>query len=69
MSDRSTLMGIRDYALLRRLWGNALRRNEVSQLNVGDFDEFKPLRSLAEIRGNILALEESSIESGHKILV
>ena len=37
--DRDTLQGKRDYALLRLLWGNALRRNEVSQLNLGDFDE------------------------------
>ncbi|MEG4218682.1 tyrosine-type recombinase/integrase [Microcoleus sp. Pol14C6] len=36
--DRTTLAGKRDYALLRLLWGNALRRNEISQLNVRDFD-------------------------------
>lgn len=36
--DRGTLSGKRDYALLRLLWGNALRRNEVSQLNICDFD-------------------------------
>jgi integrase/recombinase XerC len=37
--DRDTLQGKRDYALLRLLWGNALRRNEISQLNIGDFNE------------------------------
>ena len=36
--DRSLLQGIRDYALLKLLWDNALRRNEVSLLNYGDFD-------------------------------
>lgn len=36
--DRSSLNGIRDYALLKLLWDNALRRNEVSLLNFGDFD-------------------------------
>ncbi|NEP12018.1 MAG: tyrosine-type recombinase/integrase [Symploca sp. SIO1A3] len=36
--DRSTQIGKRDYALLKLLWDNALRRNEVVQLNVSDFD-------------------------------
>jgi len=36
--DRTTLAGKRDYALLRLLWGNALRRNEISQLSVCDFN-------------------------------
>lgn len=50
--DRSTLQGKRDYALLRLLWGNALRRNEVSQLNIGDFDpDSKTLRILGKGRG------------------
>ncbi len=34
----ATLKGLRDYALLRLLWDNALRRAEVSRLNVEDFD-------------------------------
>jgi integrase/recombinase XerC len=50
--DRTTLAGKRDYALLRLLWGNALRRNEVSQLNFGDFDpDSKTLRILGKGRG------------------
>ncbi|MGB3755001.1 MAG: tyrosine-type recombinase/integrase [Rivularia sp. (in: cyanobacteria)] len=36
--DRDTLKGKRDYAILRLLWDNALRRSEVCNLNVGDFD-------------------------------
>ncbi|AKG24862.1 tyrosine-type recombinase/integrase [Calothrix sp. 336/3] len=36
--DRETLKGKRDYAILRLLWDNALRRSEVCNLNVGDFD-------------------------------
>lgn len=36
--DRTKINGIRDYALLRLLWENALRRNEVSLLSYGDFD-------------------------------
>jgi integrase/recombinase XerC len=35
--DRTTTKGIRDYAILRLLWDNALRRNEICSLNVGDF--------------------------------
>ena len=50
--DRATLAGKRDYALLRLLWGNALRRNEISQLNVRDFDPAgKTLRIFGKGRG------------------
>ncbi|MCA1993003.1 MAG: tyrosine-type recombinase/integrase [Coleofasciculus sp. S288] len=36
--DRSTLKGLRDYAVLHLFWSNALRRNEVATLDVRDFD-------------------------------
>lgn len=36
--DRQTLKGLRDYAILRLLWDNALRRAELCQANVKDFD-------------------------------
>ncbi|MBW4449805.1 MAG: tyrosine-type recombinase/integrase [Spirirestis rafaelensis WJT71-NPBG6] len=36
--DLCTLVGKRDYALLLLLWGNALRRNEISTLDVGNFN-------------------------------
>lgn len=36
--DRQSLKGIRDYAILRLLWDNALRRAELCQANVKDFD-------------------------------
>jgi len=50
--DRTNLSGKRDYALLGLLWGNALRRNEVSQLNVRDFDPTsKTLRIFGKGRG------------------
>jgi integrase/recombinase XerC len=50
--DRATKAGKRDYALLRLLWGNALRRNEISQLSVCDFDPAgKTLRILGKGRG------------------
>ena len=37
LPDRTTVKGKRDYALLRLLCDNALRRAEVCALNVGDF--------------------------------
>lgn len=36
--DRSTLRGKRDYAILLLLWGNALRRAEVTNCDVKDFE-------------------------------
>jgi integrase/recombinase XerC len=36
--DRCTVLGKRNYALLRLLWGNALRRAEVASLDVKHFD-------------------------------
>ena len=67
MSDRTSLAGKRDYALLRLLWGNALRRNEVSQLNVGDFDpDGKTLRIFGKGRGTqseVVDLGDSTVEA------
>jgi integrase/recombinase XerC len=37
LPDRTTVKGSRDYAILRLLWDNALKRNEISNLNVEDF--------------------------------
>ena len=51
-SQRSKLKGIRDYALLRLLWSNALRRGEISLTNVADFDgDNKTLSILGKGRG------------------
>ncbi len=36
--DRSTLKGKRDYAILRLLWDNALRRGEVERAEIKDLD-------------------------------
>ena len=50
--NRQTVAGKRDYALLRLLWGNALRRNEVSQLSIKDFDpNAKTLQILGKGKG------------------
>ena len=37
-THRSRLKGIRDYALLRLLWGNALRRGEIAATDISDFN-------------------------------
>lgn len=42
LCDRGTLQGKRDYAILRLLWDNALRRNEVASADVVDFDANVP---------------------------
>jgi len=50
--DRTSLKGIRDYALLLLLWSNALRRSEVSKANIADFDPVtKTLRIFGKGRG------------------
>lgn len=36
--NQDTLKGKRDYALLRLLWDNALRRNEIAQADIADFN-------------------------------
>nr|WP_202220601.1 hypothetical protein [Okeania sp. KiyG1] len=36
LPDRSTFSGKRDYAILRLLWDNALRRGEIARLNISD---------------------------------
>lgn len=50
--DRSTLKGQRDYAILRLLWDNVLRREEVSKLLVSDFDPDGSLTILGKGRGS-----------------
>jgi integrase/recombinase XerC len=35
--DRDTISGKRDYAIMRLLWDNALRRSEVTAVNIEDF--------------------------------
>jgi integrase/recombinase XerC len=51
--DRSTQIGKRDYAILRLLWENGLRRGEVSKLSVKDFDPHgQRLRIFGKGKGN-----------------
>lgn len=39
LPNRNTLKGKRDYALLRLLWDNALRRSEISSADIKDLDK------------------------------
>ena len=57
--DLTTSKGIRDYALLRLLWDNALRRNEIAQVNIADFD---PNRGILKIKGKGKGTEVQSID-------
>lgn len=63
--DRNTLLGKRDYAILRLLWDNALRRNEVSMTDVADFDpDRRSLLILGKGRGTqktLVSLSNSTI--------
>jgi integrase/recombinase XerC len=53
MCDRMTQIGKRDYAILRLLWENGLRRGEVSKLSVKDFDPHgQRLRIFGKGKGN-----------------
>ncbi|MEG4281390.1 tyrosine-type recombinase/integrase [Microcoleus sp. MON1_C1] len=59
--NRETFAGKRDYALLRLLWGNALRRNEVSQLSIKDFN---PCAGNLQILGKGKGTQQQSIDLG-----
>ncbi len=50
--DRATPAGIRNYAIFRLLWDNALRRGEICKLNHSDFDpDSQTLQVLGKGRG------------------
>jgi integrase/recombinase XerC len=61
------ILSLPHYALLRLLWGNALRRNEVSQLDISDFDpESRSLKILGKGKGTqseTVILGEGTVEA------
>ncbi|HEY9749280.1 MAG TPA: tyrosine-type recombinase/integrase [Allocoleopsis sp.] len=65
--DRETLKGKRDYAILRLLWGNALRRNEAIQSDIKDFDpEARTLAILGKGKGSqkeTITLSRATVEA------
>ena len=65
---RDTDKGKRDFAILRLLWDNALRRNEVVSANIGDFDyEARSLQILGKGRGSQKSLISLNIGSTNAI--
>ncbi|MEI6328574.1 MAG: tyrosine-type recombinase/integrase [Pseudanabaena sp. ELA645] len=66
--DRSSDKGKRDFAILRLLWDNALRRNEVVSTNIGDFDfEGRSLQILGKGRGSQKSLISLSMGTTNAI--
>ena len=71
--DRSTIKGIRDYAILRLLWDNALRRAEVFSCDIKDLDlESKTLWILGKGRGTqkvVVTLSNQTVTALHEWLL
>ncbi|PZO39041.1 MAG: hypothetical protein DCF19_15035 [Pseudanabaena frigida] len=66
--NRDTTKGKRDFAILRLLWDNALRRNEVVSANISDFDyEGRSLQILGKGRGSQKSLISLSIGTANAI--
>ncbi|HBC41996.1 MAG TPA: hypothetical protein DCZ88_08890, partial [Pseudanabaena sp.] len=66
--DRNTVKGKRDFAILRLLWDNALRRNEVVSANIGDFDyEARSLQILGKGHGSQKSLISLSMGTTNAI--
>ncbi|MBD2178386.1 tyrosine-type recombinase/integrase [Pseudanabaena sp. FACHB-1998] len=66
--NRDTPKGKRDFAILRLLWDNALRRNEVVSANIGDFDhEGRSLQILGKGRGSQKSLISLSTGTANAI--
>lgn len=65
--DRTTIKGKRDYAILRLLWENVLRRGEIAKANLEDFDpEAKTLSILGKGRGTqkeTVSLSAAAVEA------
>jgi integrase/recombinase XerC len=65
--DRSTVLGKRNYALLRLLWSNALRRAEVASLDVKHFDPHsRQLQILGKGKGSqrqSVTLNDQTVEA------
>jgi len=65
--DRSKVSGKRNYAILRLLWENALRRGEVVKCNINDFDpEARTLAIIGKGRGSqkeLISISEKATEA------
>ena len=66
--ERSELKGKRDYALLRLLWDNALRRGEIAGANLGDFDaDAKTLKVKGKGKGTAYEVIDLSLTTTEAI--
>lgn len=66
--DRNTDKGKRDFAILRLLWDNALRRNEVVSANISDFDyDGRSLQILGKGHGSQKSLISLSLGTANAI--
>jgi integrase/recombinase XerC len=65
--ERTTIRGLRDYAILTLLWSNALRRSEVSKCNVSDFNpQGRTLKIFGKGRGTqseTITLGQSTVKA------
>ncbi len=64
--DVSTAIGARNYAIFRLLWDNGLRRGEVSNLAIGDYDYNKSsllIKSKGQSQKEKIFLSESTIKA------
>jgi integrase/recombinase XerC len=64
--DRSNLKGLRDYAVLHLLWSNALRRNELSSLDVRDFqpdDRTLAILGKGQAQRQIITISEATAQA------
>ncbi|NER46042.1 MAG: tyrosine-type recombinase/integrase, partial [Symploca sp. SIO1A3] len=68
LPDRVELKGKRDYALLRLLWDNALRRGEIANANISDFDaEAKTLKIRGKGKGTVFEVIDLSLTTTEAI--
>ncbi|NEP55909.1 MAG: tyrosine-type recombinase/integrase [Symploca sp. SIO2G7] len=68
LPDRVELKGKRDYALLRLLWDNALRRGEIAKANISDFDaEAKTLKIRGKGKGTVFEVIDLSLTTTEAI--
>lgn len=66
LPDLSSIKGKRDYAILRLLWDNGLRRSEVSNLNIEDFnckEGTLRIKSKGKIDPEFVYLSDKTIEA------
>ncbi len=71
--DTDTIKGIRDKAILLLLWGNALRRSELVNCNISDYDrasgELTITEALNQTNGDVRKVQKLSRHSNLNTLM